>query len=166
MESFKKRLVGHTNPKAPGAFSVYSKSRQCTVAQSETAGGYNTHTPSVWGQGSLGRRAVVHTLRQPVVGSKLFVICHHIPLLAPVSGFSNLFHLTSGAIYTLLLLTSRKGKQACQDRRERKTAVRSSHNAWETKLQCCGKPLPLQPPPSLTPAKAARFSHPEDSAKK
>lgn len=82
----------------------------------------HTHTPSVWGHRSLGRRSVVHTLRQPVVGSKLFVIRHHIPLLAPVPGFSNLFHLTGGAIYTFLLLMSRKRKQACQDRKERKTA--------------------------------------------
>lgn len=80
------------------------------------------HTPSIWGQRSLGGCSVVHTLRQPVVGPKLLVIRHHIPLLAPVSGFSNLFHLSGGAIYTLLFLMSKKREQACQDRRERKTA--------------------------------------------
>lgn len=96
------------------------------------------HTPSVWGQGSLGRCSMVHTLRQPVVGSKLFVIGHHIPLLAPVSGFSNLFHLTGDAIYTLLLLRSRKKKKACRDRRERKQQVRHSHSAQEIRLTCTG----------------------------
>lgn len=92
------------------------------------------HTPSIWGQRSLGGSSVVHTLRQPVVGPKLFVIRHHIPLLPPVSGFSNLFHLTGGAIYTFLLLMSRKGKQACQDRRERKTAGQMQLNAQKTSL--------------------------------
>lgn len=81
------------------------------------------HTPSFWGQGSLRRCSMVHTLRQPVIGSKLFVIRHHIPLLPPVPGFSNLFHLTGGAVYALLLLVLRRRKRACEIKEEEKSRL-------------------------------------------
>lgn len=101
------------------------------------------HTPSAWGQGPLRRCSVVHTLRQPVVRSQLLVISHHTPLLAPVSGFPNLFHLARCAIYTLLLLTSKKRRQAGRDRRERKTEVKCSRNAQDTSVACRQETFPF-----------------------
>lgn len=107
----------------------------------------HAHTPSVWGQGSLRRCSVVRALGQPGVGSKLFVIGHHIPLLAPVSGFSNLFHLPGCAVYALLLLTSGKaGKRGETEGKENSRLVRPP---WRERA--CGAaragPLPALPGP-------------------
>lgn len=79
--------------------------------------------PSIRGQRSLGWCSMVHILRQPVVWSKLFVICHHIPLLAPVPCFSNFFHLTGCAIYTFLFLTLRR-KKACERKKSGRQQVK------------------------------------------
>lgn len=110
--------MGHRSTMLP-CISIYREAK-AGFAHTHAHEHAHAHTPSVWGQGSLGRCSVVYALRQPGVGSKLFVIRHHIPFLAPVSGFSNLFHLPGCAIYALLLLTSGKeGKRAETEGRKR-----------------------------------------------
>lgn len=136
--------MGHINT-AYWCISIYREAQPSLEARAPRTRTHmhthtHMHTPSVWGQGSLGRRSVVCALGQPGVGSKLFVIRHHIPLLAPVSGFSNLFHLSGGAIYTLLLLTSRKGGKRPRQKegKQQVSAVGKQGPAW-----CADKTAPL-----------------------